>query len=54
MIRREFIKYLTAGAAGQFVLPVAGANAAATLNVVIIGGGMAGATAAKYLRVWAK
>lgn len=54
MIRREFIKYLTAGAAGQFVLPVASANAAATLNVVIIGGGMAGATAAKYLRVWAK
>lgn len=54
MIRREFIKYLTAGAAGQFVLPMAGASAAATLNVVIIGGGMAGATAAKYLRVWAK
>lgn len=54
MIRREFIKYLTAGAAGQFILPMAGASAAATLNVVIIGGGMAGATAAKYLRVWAK
>lgn len=54
MLRREFVKYLTAGAAGQFILPVSGANAANVLNVVIIGGGMAGATAAKYLRVWAK
>lgn len=54
MLRREFVKYLTAGAAGQFILPASGANAANVLNVVIIGGGMAGATAAKYLRVWAK
>lgn len=54
MLRREFIKYLTAGAAGEFILPMTGASAATGLNVVIIGGGMAGATAAKYLRVWAK
>ena len=54
MLRREFVKYLTAGATGQFILPVAGASAATTLNVCIIGGGMAGATAAKYLRVWSK
>jgi sulfide dehydrogenase [flavocytochrome c] flavoprotein subunit len=54
MLRREFIKYLTAGAAGEFILPATMANAATGLNVVIIGGGMAGATAAKYLRVWAK
>lgn len=55
MQRREFVKYLTAGAAGQFILPGLKAQAAITpLNVVIIGGGMAGATAAKYLRVWAK
>lgn len=54
MLRREFIKYLTAGAAGQFILPVGGASAATSLNIFIIGGGMAGATAAKYLRVWAK
>ena len=53
MQRREFVKYLTAGTAGQFILPAASANAAAALHVVIIGGGMAGATAAKYLRVWA-
>ena len=53
MLRREFIKYLTAGAAGEFILPATMANAATSLNVVIIGGGMAGATAAKYLRVWA-
>ena len=54
MLRREFIKYLTAGAAGEFILPLTSASAATGLNVVIIGGGMAGATAAKYLRVWAK
>lgn len=54
MLRREFIKYLTAGAAGEFILPATMASAATGLNVVIIGGGMAGATAAKYLRVWAK
>ena len=55
MQRREFVKYLTAGTAGQFILPALKAQAAITpLNVVIIGGGMAGATAAKYLRVWAK
>ncbi|WP_161957073.1 FAD-dependent oxidoreductase [Aestuariivirga litoralis] len=54
MLRREFVKYLTAGAAGQFILPVSGASAATPLNVVVIGGGMAGATAAKYLRVWAR
>lgn len=55
MQRREFVKYLTAGAAGQFVLPALAAQAAITpLNVMIIGGGMSGATAAKYLRVWAK
>ena len=53
MQRREFVKYLTAGTAGQFILPAASASAAAALHVVIIGGGMAGATAAKYLRVWA-
>jgi thioredoxin reductase len=55
MQRREFVKYLTAGTAGQFILPALRAQAAITpLNVVIIGGGMAGATAAKYLRVWAR
>lgn len=55
MQRREFVKYLTAGTAGQFVLPALAAQAAITpLNVMIIGGGMAGATAAKYLRVWAR
>lgn len=53
MQRREFVKYLTAGTAGQIILPAATGHAAGTLHVVIIGGGMAGATAAKYLRVWA-
>lgn len=53
MLRREFVKYLTAGAAGPFILPAARANAAPGFNVVVVGGGMAGATAAKYLRAWA-
>lgn len=55
MQRREFVKYLTAGTSGHFMLPALKAQAAiAPLNVIIIGGGMAGATAAKYLRVWAR
>lgn len=54
MLRRDFLKYLTASVAGPFLLPATGALAAPPLNVVIIGGGMAGATAAKYLRLWAK
>lgn len=54
MNRREFVKYLTAGTAGQFILSNNTALAVTPLNVVIVGGGMAGATAAKYLRVWAK
>jgi sulfide dehydrogenase [flavocytochrome c] flavoprotein chain len=50
MDRRSFFQLLTAGAAGA-LLPVP-AEAALNLKVVICGGGMAGATAAKYLRMW--
>ena len=51
MDRRSFFKLLTAGAAGS-LLPLAPAKAAASFRVVVVGGGMAGVTAAKYLRLW--
>ncbi len=51
--RREFLKWGGVGAAGTW----AGASlrpvrAAAAPRVVIVGGGFAGATAAKYIRLW--
>lgn len=49
--RRNFLGLLTAGAAGTLWSGPAGA-AAAPFDVVVVGGGMAGATAAKYLRMW--
>lgn len=55
MDRRDFLKALTAsGAAAPALLAstTENAKAASPINVVIIGGGMAGATAAKYLRYW--
>jgi NADPH-dependent 2,4-dienoyl-CoA reductase/sulfur reductase-like enzyme len=51
MDRRTFVKWLTAGSAGQFMADSAMA-ASAPFRAVIVGGGMAGVTAAKYLRMW--
>ena len=52
MQRREFLKLLGVGAAiGAFPGAVRAANPAQG-RVVVIGGGYAGATAAKYLRLW--
>lgn len=51
MLRREFIKLLGAGAAiGAW--PGIARAATAKGRVVIVGGGYAGATTAKYLRLW--
>lgn len=50
MDRRSFIHLLAAGTAGT-QLPAL-AEAALAFKAVIVGGGMAGATAAKYLRKW--
>ncbi len=54
--RRNFIKLASAGVAGAMVsvnLRVFGrANKPPIGRVVVIGGGYAGATAAKYLRIW--
>lgn len=51
MDRRTFVKWLAAGTAGQFVAEKAFA-ASAPFRAVVVGGGMAGATVAKYLRLW--
>lgn len=48
--RRHFIAVAAATAAGALI-PLR-ASAASTRHVVVVGGGMAGATMAKYLRLW--
>lgn len=52
MRRRSFLKLLAAGAALGVFPPGLRAAAAVRGRVVIVGGGYAGATAAKYLRLW--
>ncbi|HEY3326486.1 MAG TPA: NAD(P)/FAD-dependent oxidoreductase [Novimethylophilus sp.] len=52
MQRREFLKMLGASAATGIFPEVARAASPAQGRVVVIGGGYAGATAAKYLRLW--
>jgi NADH dehydrogenase FAD-containing subunit len=63
MNRRRFAQYLGAGALGLALpkivwshddnqTPPVPANTGANGRVVVVGGGMAGATAAKYLRLW--
>lgn len=51
--RREFIKWLSASAAMASSMGCATTAASKTAGrVVVIGGGFAGATAAKYIRMW--
>lgn len=61
MQRRDFLRYLSASAAMGMLLPfervMAGSptmpgNTGANGKVVVVGGGMAGTTVAKYLRFW--
>lgn len=54
MDRRSFVTLLTAGAAGQALAPAAARaqSAPAPIRVVVVGGGMAGATCAKYTALW--
>ena len=52
--RREFIRWISAGAGLTAVAGSAGSGAGATVGrVVVIGAGYSGATAAKYIRLWA-
>lgn len=53
LTRREFIKWLTASAAATSSIGCATATTSKKAGrVVVIGGGYAGATAAKYIRMW--
>ncbi|MDD5393955.1 MAG: FAD/NAD(P)-binding oxidoreductase [Thiothrix sp.] len=62
MQRRDFLHYLSAGAAVGMMAPFGNVLAAGSVTmpgntgangrVVVIGGGMAGTTVAKYLRLW--
>jgi sulfide dehydrogenase [flavocytochrome c] flavoprotein subunit len=51
MDRRQFIASLAAGSA-MGLTGLTPAFGAAIVNVVVVGGGMAGTTAAKYLKLW--
>jgi sulfide dehydrogenase [flavocytochrome c] flavoprotein chain len=55
MKRRQFIQTATGTgiALSASLFPFA-ARAAASYNVIVVGGGMAGATVAKYLRLWSR
>jgi sulfide dehydrogenase [flavocytochrome c] flavoprotein subunit len=54
LTRREFIKWLSAGAGVSAIAGCASMEEAGTAGrVVVIGGGLSGATAAKYIRMWA-
>ncbi|HEV2007932.1 MAG TPA: FAD/NAD(P)-binding oxidoreductase, partial [Burkholderiales bacterium] len=52
--RREFIQWMSAGAGVTAVAGCAGSGGGPTVGrVVVIGAGYSGATAAKYIRLWA-
>ncbi|HET6757037.1 MAG TPA: FAD/NAD(P)-binding oxidoreductase [Burkholderiales bacterium] len=54
LTRREFIKFVSAGAAAASAYGCASVGGAKPIGkVVVIGGGYSGATAAKYIRLWA-
>ena len=50
--RREFVKWMSAGAGVAAVAGCAGTGGPSVGRVVVIGAGYSGATAAKYIRLW--
>ena len=51
--RREFVKWMAASTGAAAVAGCAGMSGPAAGRVVVIGGGYGGATAARYLKLWA-
>jgi sulfite dehydrogenase len=51
--RREFVKWMAASTGAAAVAGCAGMDRASAGRVVVIGGGFGGATAARYIRLWA-
>jgi len=51
--RRRFLKQLAAGAVAGVAGEVRTSAFAASAHVIVVGGGFGGATAAKYIRMWA-
>jgi NADH dehydrogenase FAD-containing subunit len=51
--RREFLRWVSAASAGTVMAGLTAPASAAAPRVVVIGGGFGGATAAKYIRMWA-
>jgi sulfide dehydrogenase [flavocytochrome c] flavoprotein chain len=51
--RRRFVKHIAGLAAGAAVAAMRSPASAATPRVVVVGAGFGGATAAKYIRMWA-
>jgi sulfide dehydrogenase [flavocytochrome c] flavoprotein subunit len=53
LTRREFVKWIAASSGAAAVAGCAGMGGPSAGRVVVIGGGYGGATAARYLRLWA-
>jgi len=51
--RREFVKWMAASTGAAAVAGCAGMGGPSSGRVVVIGGGYGGATAARYLKIWA-
>ena len=51
--RREFVKWMAASTGAAAVAGCAGMGGSSAGRVVVIGGGYGGATAARYIRLWA-
>ena len=50
--RRQFLKWAGIGVGATLAAPYTGIVKAAPHRVIVVGGGFAGATAAKYLKLW--